>query len=362
MKIRRTVMAAALLALLAVAAVVVAGAASPGASQARGRRPGRAHGHRQRPDQDLHHGRAPGAASLRAAGSASSTAPARVYPPETVTGVKLDDVLASIGGMTTLNACDVTASDNYGMTYTYDQVVNKNGVQLYNATTKEAEDAKAPWTFAIVWEQNGAPLPGDVGPLRLVVAPGDQRQPGRRRPPHGQVGRARSPCAGRSPSGRSRCSASSARTARARRTPWTASPTTRAPLPAATGSRGSTPPPRKTWSGVPLFLCVGKVDGGAGHDSYGAYNEALALLGVPRQAGRGQRQVRHRRFADHPQPHQHPARQQDDGHLTLTARYYPLRLVGPVKYVPRQQVHRPDQQDLPAAQVSRSAFAWRVRP
>ena len=30
---------------------------------------------------------------------------------------------------------------------------------------------------------------------------------------------------------------------------------------------------------MPLFLCIGKVDGGAGHDSYGAYNEALALKG-----------------------------------------------------------------------------------
>ena len=58
--------------------------------------------------------------------------------------------------MTDLNACDVMASDNYGMTYTYDQVVNTNGVQLYNATTKAKEDPKAPWTFVIVWKQDGA--------------------------------------------------------------------------------------------------------------------------------------------------------------------------------------------------------------
>ena len=45
----------------------------------------------------------------------------------------------------------------------------------------------------------------------------------------------------------------------------------------------------------------------------------------------------------------------------LTAKYYPLRLVGPAKFV-RQQVHRPDQQDLPAAQVSRPECARRVRP
>ena len=72
--------------------------------------------------------------------------------------------------MTTLNACDITATDNYGMTYTYDQIVNNKGVQFYNATTKAAEDPKAPWTWVLVWEQNGAPLPADVGPLRLVAA------------------------------------------------------------------------------------------------------------------------------------------------------------------------------------------------
>ena len=36
---------------------------------------------------------------------------------------------------------------------------------------------------------------------------------------------------------------------------------------------------QKTWTGVPLFLCIGKVDGGKGHGGYGAYNEALALKG-----------------------------------------------------------------------------------
>ena len=30
---------------------------------------------------------------------------------------------------------------------------------------------------------------------------------------------------------------------------------------------------------MPLFLCIGKVDGGKGHGGYGAYNEALARKG-----------------------------------------------------------------------------------
>ena len=36
---------------------------------------------------------------------------------------------------------------------------------------------------------------------------------------------------------------------------------------------------QKTWSGVPLFLCVGKVDDNKGHGNYGDFNEALALKG-----------------------------------------------------------------------------------
>ena len=78
--------------------------------------------------------------------------------------------------------------------------------------------------------------------------------------------------------------------------------TTRAPRPAVTASTWTKPTTQKTWSGVPLFLCIGKVDGGKGHDSYGAYNEALALEGLPHQADVGDGQVRDPRLAHHPQP------------------------------------------------------------
>ena len=54
---------------------------------------------------------------------------------------------------------------------------------------------------------------------------------------------------------------------------------TRARHPAATARAGCSPWRAKTWTGVPLFLCIGKVDGGKGHGGYGAYNEALARRG-----------------------------------------------------------------------------------
>ena len=84
---------------------------------------------------------------------------------------------------------------------------------------------------------------------------------------------------------------------------------------------------------MPLFLCIGKVDGGKGHDSYGAYNEALALRGyriklvsaTGRYAIIGSRTVRNRTnilLANKLMG------------SDLTARYYPFRLVGPTQYVP----------------------------
>ena len=66
-----------------------------------------------------------------------------VTPPSPVKGVKLTDLMAEVGGIPELQSTDVTASDDYGMTLTYDEVVNGN-IVMYNATTKQEEAAKAP--------------------------------------------------------------------------------------------------------------------------------------------------------------------------------------------------------------------------
>ena len=331
MKIRRTVVATALLALLAVAAVVAAGAASPGASQARGAEQVvlTVSGNGQTKTFTM--------AELQALPHYSGwfgfvNSAGTVYAPETVTGVTLDDVLASIDGMTTLDACDVTASDNYGMTYTYDQIVNKNGVQLYNATTKEPEDAKAPWTFAIVWEQNGAPLPNDVGPLRLVVA--QETNVNQIADGHLMV-KWVSKVTLRGSVAEWKVKMFGLKRKNGTRQTYTLDRVSydSCAAPGCHGFSWVNPATTKTWSGVPLFLCVGKVDGGAGHDSYGAYNEALALRGYRvklvaangRYAIVGSRTIRNRTnilLANKTMG------------SDLTARYYPLRLVGPAKYVP----------------------------
>ena len=103
--------------------------------------------------------------------------------------------------------------------------------------------------------------------------------------------------------------------------------------PGCHGASWVQPTTKKTWSGVPLFLCIGKVDGGPGHDSYNAYNEALALKGYRiklvsasgKSAILGSRTIRNRTtiiLANKLMG------------SDLVARYYPLKLVGPAKRVP----------------------------
>ena len=99
------------------------------------------------------------------------------------------------------------------------------------------------------------------------------------------------------------------------------------------------------WTGVPLFLCIGKVDGGKGHGGYGAYNEALALRGYRirlfNASGRyvtiGSRLIMNRSRII-------LANKVDGKELTSA---YPLRLVGP--RLTHVAVDRPHQQDQAAA-------------
>jgi DMSO/TMAO reductase YedYZ molybdopterin-dependent catalytic subunit len=329
MKIRRTILATALLALLAIVAVVVAGAFSPGQARATDPVVLTVSGNGQTKTFTM--------SELQALTNYNGwfgfvNSAGTVYPPETVTGVKLDDVLASIGGMTSLNACDVTASDNYGMTYTFDQVVNKNGVQLYNATTKEPEAAKADWSFVLAWEQNGAPLPNDVGPLRLVVA--QETNENQIADGHLMV-KWVSKVTLRGSVSEWKVKMYGLKRKNGTRQTYTLDRVSYDSC-AAPGCHGFSwvhPTTKKTWSGVPLFLCVGKVDGGPGHDSYGAYNERLALKGYRvklvgvngKSAIIGSRTIRNRTkilLANKLMG------------SDLTARYYPLKLVGPTKYVP----------------------------
>jgi DMSO/TMAO reductase YedYZ molybdopterin-dependent catalytic subunit len=331
MSIRRTVVATALVALVAIGAVFAAGAVVPGTPQAKAA-------------EDV---------VLTVSGNGNTqtftmtqlkalpvysgffgfvNSAGTVYPPEPVKGARLSDLLTAIGGMTTMNACDILALDGYGMTYTYSQVVDHAGVQLYNATTKAKEDPKAPWDFVVIYEQNGAPLPYDVGPLRLVVA--QETNVNQVADGHLMVKWVNRV------SLRGAVADWKVRMYGLKRKDGTRQTYTldrvsydSCAAPGCHGSSWTYPASGKTWSGVPLFLCIGKVDGGPGHDSYNAYNEALAVKGyriklvsaTGKYAIIGSRTARNRTSI---------VLANKLMGSDLTAKFYPLRLVGPSKYVP----------------------------
>lgn len=199
-----------------------------------------------------------------------------VTPPKPVRGVRLTDVLAAVGGVTTADAVDVKGSDGYGMTFTYGEVVNGT-FQMYNETTREKEPRKADSALLLIYEYDGAPLPPDEGPLRSAVA--QETNVHQLAEAHCFVKQVASI------------------TVRGKVTNWTVKmlglkrKNGKRPrftldrksydscsTPGCHGSAWTDPSTRVNWTGVPLFLCIGYVDGGRTH-GYGAYNERLAWKG-----------------------------------------------------------------------------------
>ena len=249
--------------------------------------------------------------------------------PVPVKGVKLTDLLAEVGGIPDLQSTDITAIDGYGMTLTYDEVVNGN-IPMYDATTKQQEAAKAPVSVVLLYEENGAPIapgPDGDGPVRLAVCqPTDVGQVAAGHLDVKWVDRV---------------------ALRSAVVPWTVKmyglkdkhgdrqaylldrqSYDSCSTPGCHGSSWVSPAPAQTWAGVPLFLCIGKVDGGKGHGGYGAYNDALALKGycIKITSATGASVIIGSRVI----------RNQDKIILAnklqgseLGGDYYPLRLVGP---------------------------------
>jgi DMSO/TMAO reductase YedYZ molybdopterin-dependent catalytic subunit len=256
-----------------------------------------------------------------------------ITAPTEVKGVKLTDLLASVGGFGTGQSVEVTASDNYGMKFTYDQAAN-GGVTMYNATSGAEEAAKAPVSLVLTYEDNHQPLapaPGGDGPLRLAVA--QQTNVNQVADGHlmvkwvsnvtigGEVQEWSVKMTGLRVKGKRQ-------TYTLDRASYDSCST-----PGCHGASWVDRADSKTWTGVPLFLCIGKVDGGKGHGGYGAYNEALARKGywIKLISASGTYSLISSRAIIN----------NDRVILAnklmgseLTADYYPLRLVGPVKKVP----------------------------
>jgi DMSO/TMAO reductase YedYZ molybdopterin-dependent catalytic subunit len=252
-----------------------------------------------------------------------------IEKPQAVKGVALKDLFDQVGGMTAQNAGDVLAPDLYGATLTYDQVVN-GAFSMYNADTGKAETPKAPVTAVLTYEENGqpiAPAPGGNGPLRLAICqPTDTNQVA---------------------DGELSVKWVNQLTLRAAVKPWSVKmiglkrkdgtrqtyTLTRqrfdaCATPGCHGSSWVNPTSHMTLSGVPLFLCIGKVDGGTSHGGYSAYNDALALKGyrIKLTSATGAYViVGSRVIRDQARIILANKRQGSE----LPANYYPLRLVGP---------------------------------
>jgi hypothetical protein len=203
-----------------------------------------------------------------------------ITAPAPVKGVKLADVVASVGGLTAADSVDVTAPDKYGMTYKYDEVTAGAGITMYNGTTGEVETAKAPVSLVLTYEYDGLPIGSgdDGGPIRLaVVQPTNENQVA---DGHLMV-KWVSNVTVRGAVVDWAVKMSGLRNKKGKRQTYTLDRASydSCATPGCHGASWVQPTVAKTWSGVPLFLCIAKVDGGKGHGGYGAYNEALARKG-----------------------------------------------------------------------------------
>jgi len=97
--------------------------------------------------------------------------------PEAVTGVKVLEVLADAfpgTGLTVTQSVDVHAPDNYGHQWSYDQMTTLTGFVMYDATTKQAvtvTDLQGPLAAILVYsDPQKNVMPADAGPLRFMIA------------------------------------------------------------------------------------------------------------------------------------------------------------------------------------------------
>ncbi|MBM3189672.1 MAG: hypothetical protein FJZ90_13220, partial [Chloroflexi bacterium] len=101
------------------------------------------------------------------AGLKSSTG--KIYPPAQYQGVSLQELAALVGGLDESLAITVEAEDGYAMTFSYAQIMDGAFVTFDPGTgdEKEIEDSL---TVLVAYERDGEPLPEKSdGTLRLVI-------------------------------------------------------------------------------------------------------------------------------------------------------------------------------------------------
>jgi DMSO/TMAO reductase YedYZ molybdopterin-dependent catalytic subunit len=84
------------------------------------------------------------------------------------TGVNLTVLLSLVGGINSSCSLYVTASDGYSMVFTYNQVMGEDLITFDPATGDEANRTQ-PLTLILAYYKDGSDLSADEGPLRLAV-------------------------------------------------------------------------------------------------------------------------------------------------------------------------------------------------
>jgi hypothetical protein len=89
--------------------------------------------------------------------------------PTQIKGVTLEELVALAGGLSPEVGVSVVARDGYGMTFSYEQIINGEFV-TYDPATGDEITVDDPLTAILAYEQDGQPLPEDSeGPLRVMV-------------------------------------------------------------------------------------------------------------------------------------------------------------------------------------------------
>jgi DMSO/TMAO reductase YedYZ molybdopterin-dependent catalytic subunit len=101
------------------------------------------------------------------AGIKSSTG--KITPPDLFRGVTLKELAALVGPMDASMGINVEAKDGYGITFSYDQVMNGTFIS-YDPATGDELKSPSPLTAIVAFEHAGQPMPEESeGTLRLAI-------------------------------------------------------------------------------------------------------------------------------------------------------------------------------------------------
>ena len=96
--------------------------------------------------------------------------------PAEYTGVRLSDLTEMVGGITKTNGVTLVAKDGYGMTFSYNMIMD-HAFTAYDPATGGEQTPSKDLTVVVAYAREGKPLGEDEGPLRLMVGtpkPGGQ--------------------------------------------------------------------------------------------------------------------------------------------------------------------------------------------